>query len=374
MSTNNQKNTYDSASVVAAYLKKTGLTPDAFLDNTFKTGAGTLSSALGDSMYGINHQLAPQSLPINKDHYGLTLFTRPMLNLSDENLRAERCFSPLLSNNPSSMGRAIRCMLDPHLGRLNKWNTRLVESPFVDNKQAFIPLLTNSIVSLSGFPDSQLPIWTSHDGRYRESYSMVDGILKNYTGFPINASFRNLIGDPITLLFFVWELYAANVFEGTMVAQPYMVVEREIDYQTRVYRIILDPTKTWVRKLGATGICYPTGITTGAAFDYTNDRPWIADNSQIGIPFQAHGAIYYDPILIYEFNQTVSEFNLDMADANREKAYVKVSIGDLPKVANRGYPRINPETLEMEWWVSRDIVKQAVADYNSVSKYTTLGV
>jgi hypothetical protein len=162
------------------------------LDDYFSsTPIGSVDRAMGNNLYGINHRQTPGLVPSNKDTYGLTFFTRPQLNLQADNIRTERKFYSLLSKNELSMQRYIRCMLDPRLNvgvnvkhlasdsaREDKvvYTYPAVTTPLIDVHQAFIPVLTNNLITLSGWPDVTAPVFESDAGMYKESYAQVDGL------------------------------------------------------------------------------------------------------------------------------------------------------------------------------------------------------
>jgi hypothetical protein len=317
-----------------------------------KTPLSSLSSVIGDNFYGINHRQTPNAIQINKDFYGLTFFTRPRLNLTPENLRVIRQFGSLLNPEPASLQRVIRCLLDPQLAKARTGSQ--ITSPFVDPSQAFIPILTNHLVSMSGWPDVNLLTFTAQEGAYKETFSLVDSISDIYTGYTITANFRNIPGDPITLMFLIWCHYASHVYRGTLAPYPEMIIENEVDYQTRIYRLILDVTKQRVQKIAACGAAFPVSAPIGGTFDFASDRPITEANDQISIPFQCVGAMYQDDILIREFNDTVSLFNPMMNDLNRAAGMVKIPVMALNLFNNRGYPHINEDTYELEWWTTHD--------------------
>lgn len=323
------------------------------------TGIGTLSTAIGDNFYGINHRQTPGAIQINKDFFGLTFFTRPRLNLSSDNIRFIRKFYPLLTNNEESIPRIIRCLLDPSLVKQG------IKTQFVDSQQAFIPLLTNNLLSMSGWQDIIAPTFTSEAGVYQEVYTLVDGVTDNYTTYDITANFRNLPGDPITLMMLTWINYAAAVFEGKINPYPRFIKDNEIDYNTRIYRLVLDSTKTTVQKIAATGAAFPVNAPIGAAFNYESDKPINGSNDQISITFKAVGAQYQDDILIDEFNRSTQITNDMMSDKYRENYYTKVPIEMLSIFNNRGYPRIDPYTYELEWWVSNEEYKYFIPAYEN---------
>ena len=325
------------------------------------------SSDVTNHVYGINHRQTPLAVPINKDNYGLCFFTRPQLNLQSENLRQKRFMHPLLDTRPLSYQRLIRCTLDPRLmtgygdDDVNSAeNVDAIYCPIVDNRLAFIPVLTNSLTSISGWPDMKLPIAQSQEGKYKESHIMVDGVTEDYSAYTLNASFRNSRGDVITNMMAYWQHYAGSVFEGTMVPYRDMIIERELDYCTRIYRLVLDPTKRKVVKIAACGASIPAGVHTGGVFDFSTEKPYNDVNSTINVPFQCTGFIFQDDILIRTFNETVIIFNPSMGPDNRDQEMVKVPNEYITYFNNRGYPFIDPDTRELEWYVDTDLYEAKI--------------
>jgi hypothetical protein len=336
-----------------APLQVVGDALDRVLENT---PVGPVSTAIGQTVYGLNHRQQPNAVPMNKDYFGMTFFTRPRMNMSTANLRQVRQFAPLLTTNPNSLQRVIRCMLDTESG---KRNVDQYSSALVDDQQAFIPILTNQLVSMGGWPDMELPHWTSKPGVYQENYSMADGNAFVFRAFELQCNFRNIPGDPITTLMLSWVLYAALVFEGILMPYPEMIVENEIDYQTRIYRLVLDSNRRYVQKIAATGAAYPILAPIGSAFNFESDTPINRSSDQVSVSFHCMGALYQDDILIKEFNQTVVNQNYHMNDKFRAQYMKQIPPGTTQLFNHSGYPRINPATYELEWWI-------LIEDYNSV--------
>lgn len=312
-------------------------------------GWGGKYTAIAESLFGLNHRGTGNFIPNNQDGGGLTLFVRPCCNLSYDNIAGRRVLSTIANAPEQTLQRVVRCYLD-HRGEI--YRTPAVTCPFVDPKQAFIPLLTNSLTSISGWPDLEAPTYSSTPDKFNGSFSFVDGVLNINRDFDLTATFKNVQGDPISLLFTAWVHYASDVYMGRIWPYPdKYVLNLEIDYQTRIYRLILDPTKRFVQKIGATGIAFPTTAPLGAAFNYTSDQVMQQENDQLSIRFRCQGAIYMDPVLIDDFNRTVVMFNQGMADGVRESLYHKLSNNELNFANNMGYARINPDTYELEWWL-----------------------
>jgi hypothetical protein len=329
---------------------------------TRQSGYGSLSEATADATFGINHRGgAGNASSYNTDATGLTFFTRPNLNLAHDNLMMDRVLFNLAVVNENAerptFQRAVRAMLDPQ-GAFESGIT----SPIVDTNSPFIAILTNRLLSLNGWPDPVVGYFDSKAGTYKETWSMIDDVAKNYGSFDLQASFRNTAGDPITLLFNSWIRYAARVYEGTMMPYPQSILENEIDYNTRIYRLVLDPSRQYVQKIAST-IAFPTSSSLGAAMNFSSDTPFNQDNAQqIQIPFHCVGAEYQDSILIREFNDIVGLFNPNMSNARRAASgYVKLSQTELATFNYYGYPYIDPKNQnELQWWVKPD-------DYNAIT-------
>ena len=342
------------------------------LDELFSAmPTGSLDRAVLNNLVGINHRQIPGMLPTNKDMPGLTFFTRPQLNMQKDNLRNVRQLSQLLTDNPTSMQRYIRCMLDP---RLINGITGIpqIGCPIVDNQLAFIPILTNNCMSQSGWPSISVPTFSSKAGLYNEVFSMVDGRVLNNEAWDLNVNFRNTRGDPILYLFYVWTLYMSAVFEGKLVPYLDMIAENEIDYNTRIYRLTLDYKRRKVTKIAATHASFPVGVPVGDPFNDSGDRVYSEANQEIGMTFRCMGVDYFDDILVKEFNQVVAIFNPSMEDENRDSQMMPIPWGMLQVLNHRGYPYINPDTSELQWYISlSDYSAMAQETLNKIEEYNS---
>lgn len=343
------------------------------LDDYFQsTPIGSIDKAIGNNLYGLNHTQVQGAVPSNKDSYGLTFIVRPQLNMQADNIRNVRLFYPLLTDSTRSIQRYVRCLLDPRL--IEGYNflgtkSKLLACPIVDNQNAFFSVLTNNLNSVSGWPDIVAPTHTSKPGLYAEAIAIVDGISRNFEVFDLDVSFRNTRGDPILYLFYIWLHYSSLVFEGKLVPYWDYQTEREIDYTTRIYRLVLDQAREKVTKIAATGACFPNSVPTGSFFDFNAEKPYNDQNKDITIRFKCMGAEYMDDVLIPEFNETVAIFNPSMSDENRDRDMVPVSRNLRSIFNNRGYPRIDPTTNHFEIWVP----KQLYADKTAAFLNTSLG-
>ncbi len=349
------------------------------LDDYFQTTSlGSINKALGNNLYGINHQQVSNMVSSNWDLYGLTFFTRPQLNLQSDNIRNVRQLYSLLNDAPESINKYVRLNLDPRL----QWGydplnlqvatniaagnilsdsyrgTGYISTSLVDPFNAFISVLTNNLAGVSGWPEMVTPTFTSERGLYNQTVSQVDGSVKLFSDYDLDVTFRNTRGDPIVYMFYIWIWYASLVFEGYITPYPDFIAENELDYCTRIYRLVLDPTRTYVTKMAATGAAFPISLPMGSFFDFTTDKPYNDQNKEFTVRFRAMGATYMDDILIWEFNKTVGIFQPSINQLTEYNTIpsnlVKVDKSLVKYFNNMGYPYIDPNTYELQWWVDAD--------------------
>ncbi len=374
----------------------------------FSSTVGDPSTALGNAIYGINHNLEALPLKAARNRAGYTFFTRPQLCLADDNLRHSRFFLHLLDTRQNSIKRFVRTTLDPRLDGLStgiKYKkvgdeagsvAEFVKGPaspvFVDNANIFIPLLTNALKSISGFPDPTTPSYTSSENIRGGQWGIVDGHLDIYRKYSLSCTFDEFYGFPVTELFSYWITYQAEVFANTgMQPYPDFIAYNEIDYNTRIYRLIMDNTNTRVNMIYACGAAYPNSIDLGQMFNYNKENPYSSDITEVNVTIECFGAMYNDPILIDEFNKatTIGVPSLNAArldqlkslrtDDKRYNGYVKIP-NSLKNYFNfRGYPLINPNTMELEWYVNensatyrqvKEILQNSKRTKNNWEEYT----
>jgi len=330
-------------------------TIDDFFTGTQPTNS--LIKAISNNMYGINSE-GTAVVPVARDTYGKVFFVRPQLNLTMSNLEQVREFSSLATDKTNSVHAYIRRMLDPRLAAGGAGTGIWKENPsaLVDVQQAFIPVLSNNLTELSGWPDPIVPTYTSKKGLRGEEWGIVDGNIDTYGSFDMEVTFRNTREEPILHMMDVWTRYMTLSFEGVVNKYLDYIINREIDYNTRIYVILLDETYTYVKHIAATGVSWPINVPYGSKFDYSSGKKYNDRNKEITIRFKSLGAIYDGNILTYTFNQTVGIFHSGMRALNMGKTHSmeKVPKPLLAAFSYRSYPRINSNTLELEWWVDKN--------------------
>lgn len=317
-------------------------TTDIYRSNGFSRFAAALTS----SLYGLDISGSNTPAPQTIEQYGLVFFTRPMINLSYDNITAERSFSPMLTHDRMSVAAFVQATLDP-LGNHS--------CPLVDPYNAFIPLLSNTLQSLSGWQDPILDTFVSSPGLMRQQYSLGDSPVKVHGVYPLSATFRNVRGNALGYLFHVWTYYISLSYYG--VCDPYTSFMRNniTDYQTRIYKLVLDPTRTYVEEIVSCYAAFPLVNPVGIRGNMNTGEILNRDVDVMSQTFQAQGATYYDPVSIYEFNVAATALNKRMRDPLlKANGMRRLWPSEYKVFSYRAYPFIDPETAMLQWWVTNE--------------------
>lgn len=352
--------------------KTVGIDRD-YIDGLFAESLSGVYTSATRAFRGINHFNTGGAVPANYDLHGYTFFTRPRMKLDDRNCIIERSALTYLATSDSlSIPAAVRAYLDP-IGSGSPVSVSVNDSsipkkkyscPLVDPLSPFISILSNSLSSLTGWPDIDVDTYTESAGVMKEEWSMYDGISKFNGSFSLNSTHVNMRGDPLGLLFQSWVTYGTLIRTNErMIPWLDSILDWEKDYETRIYRLIMDPTKTFVQKIACTGVAMPTASNTGASYDYDSTRPLNNRNDSISMSWKCTGALYYDPYTPVAFNITVVDFNPNMFPTNRSRVYTKIPRQYRKYFKDEGYPWINTETSELEWYVPNDRYAQVMEQY-----------
>lgn len=346
------------------------------IDSIFRSvGVGSLDRAMADNLYGINHMQNVGMLKSNRDQQGYVFVTRPQLNLQADNIRNYPELYPLLNEDPRSLAKAVRMVLDPRLGvgyNFRKQNASAsippIYSTLIDNNCAFIPMITNLTKSLTGWPDEVMATKASDPGLLKQSFVVGDGTPKNYENTDLSFNVMNTAGDAVALLLHVWLHYIGAIKMKWMTPYIDSIINDRVDYFCRTYRVVLNERKTHVTKIFANIYGFPTSSPTGMFADFNMDTPFSEQTKEISFRMKSVGFIAYDPRLIRSFNRTVQMFNFSMTDKYREDHMRLIPMGRLREFNHRAYPRINEYTKAMEWWVPRDNFDRSADGETSVGE------
>jgi len=324
---------------------------------------GPLDKEISNTLYGLRSSGAMPTLEKNNDTRGYVFFTRPQFNLTTTNIRTIRQLYPLLSKEEKSIQRYVRTTLDPRLltgvtgPGSDLYGDIKISCPLVDAGNAFIPLLSNTITSLTGWPDLVTPTHTSTAGLRKEQQTMVDGTYEKFDSFDLSATFENFRGEPLSLMLQVWLMYPSLVFEGLLTPYIDLMATNEFDYNTRIYRFIMDSTNTYIKKAAAIGAGFPNSAPTGKFFDFDRSKPFSEQTGNINVNFKCDGAMYFDDIVLKEFNMVQTYFNKSIEDYLKDpksSEMEKVPRELLPELESRCYPIVNLDTYELEWIISKN--------------------
>lgn len=331
------------------------------IDSLTKVKHGfTLSESMTNTFKGPNIISNTPMLKPNTNLPGYVFTVRPDLNFSTANLRIERKMSPLLTDKANSIMRAIRCILAPqcmmpmHQAGFPNRAGRMpyLECPLIDKNYPFIAISDNNVKSLTGWPSGQLGIRSTPAGILKEVHLMADGPSTYKGEFSLNMSLNSMKGNPLMYLYYYWILYIGMVYTQSygLMPWPEYLSNGRMDYTTRIYRLIMDETKTYVTEAAMTGYAIPRSIDIGPYFDYQADnyRPYIERTTEV--EFACSGVEYLDEIIIKQFNRTVEIFQPLMGDKYRGKRLIKVDKKYQKIMNNKVYPWINPISRELEWW------------------------
>lgn len=331
-------------------------------------GLGTYGSQAAENFYGINYRANGLFTPSNTDQQGLTLFTKPSLNLQSGNIQQVREMSTLLVEDPYTVQRGIRALLDPWGAENSNFGT-----PLVNNKLPFITVLTNTCSSLSGFPDPQLGTYIAPEGPLGETWGFTDGHYRIRGAYNLTATFNNIEGNIPLRLFDFWEMYQECVNGDIMIPYPWYNYQHRMDYTTRIWRLLLDPSRRFCQSITYTGGAWPVSAPMGALGDFDSSDNFQSSNDKISIQFQAIGAIYNDPIAPFIFNRTVELQNPDMRVTNYAnchqdaglaiagaKDYYQVATDQRDLLNFYCYPLIHPHTWELLWYIEKEVYHSLV--------------
>lgn len=316
------------------------------------SGLSGFDNGMVDTFQGINIQGRNGTVPINRENHGFTFFTRPVLNLSDGNIVVDRVMQGLSTGDEFSIPRAIRNILDYRTASVDN-----IVSRIVDRSNPFIPLLSNNLISLTGWRDYVNQTTSSQPGLYRETFTYVDDIPHDYEDWDATANFRSISGDPISYLFYIWGRYMALAREGSLMPYADFIKYRELDYNTRIYRILTDVTRRRVTRIGASGAGFPLNSPIGNIMNFTGDgseTPFQTASDQVSISFKNSGTIYYDSALVHDFNWLVKTWNRYMRDDYRAHNMVKLEPNEYAILNYLAYPLIDEGTMMLDWYVPID--------------------
>lgn len=322
-----------------------------YLDYAFSENGGPgYQSALVNMLRGIRI-LGPgnQLAPIPDDTIGLAFVTRPLLNLSDENVMKHPQLAPLYEPQKNTLMAYLKGLLDPVWGRANSGL-----SDILDPLYPWMAPLTNCLKVSSGFPDLSLAMGKSNPGFRKEVYQFVNGVLKVNYDFDMRQSYYTPKPNILPYLFEAWVHYIEAVKLGDEGMEPYPAALREnyIDYDCRIYHMILNKNMRNIEWLFCNAGCVPTTFPSGAfsTIDRTQNTLRGQGQDELEINFSSVGFRFGNIRIADMFNRTTLYFNPGMHPSVRLSNYRQLSVAEYFGGGYSAYPWINIDSMELEYW------------------------
>jgi hypothetical protein len=339
---------------------------DIDIGSVTREATGNVNSLIHNAVRGKNWLGGITKLPEVRDDGGLIFLTKPDFNLAASNVGGYRHFSPLLNTNQYSIGALLRDSLDPRSvhqsGRPN--------SALNDPLNPFLSIIDNSIITASGWPDFVINEYVSNPGKRGSSYGVYSGTIQDALKFELSLNNQNFPGNLVTHLISNWIRLGAATHKN-IYPHEINVWKDQLSYSSRFYRFVFNETGSRLSQFTMCGYSYPRGDSTGAVMDYDANQARNQGYDEVSSSWSCFGVYHNDPIVIDEFNRTVSNFNVLMQDGLREEymALIGGSSHSSRAVSGMfngyGYPRIHPRTLEFEIWVPKN--QFALLSNNSIT-------
>lgn len=320
------------------------------------------SASAGALAYGFNHRQMPVAYDVNREHFGLTFFSRPDLALGGANCVRDRRMAMLMTKDRQNVQSFVRHTLDPDVTKEEG-----ISCPLVDDLQPWIPLLTNTMISISGWPGLNASIGSTQPSRYGDVVNYYDGSIKElHREFNLSVNFQQMQGKFSLTLLFYW-LYAAKLFQaGILMPKPIHFAECSKNYDLRIIRFVLDPFKRYIVDWTAAETAMIENIPIGEAYNSEVDTVFNTLQDEMTVSFRCTGYSPVDPRILKEFNDLTVKFNPRMADGLRNANYTKVDYEFLTIVNGEGYPWVNIDTKELEWYVTPERFKELLNRYQRI--------
>lgn len=329
-------------------------TVDEWLDYVFRENGGTsyqrplLNMLRGVRILGPGNQMAP----VPDDTIGLVFVSRPLLNLSDDNVRKHPQMISLYNPSKNSLQAYTKGLLDKQWADSNMHGSGVLDPHF-----AWIPPIANLVKVSSGFPDSSISIGKSDPGIRKQVYQFVNGILKVNYDYDIRMTFHNPKPNILPYIFDMWEHYidAVKLGDEGMYPYPEALIQNYKDYDCRIYHIILNKNLRNIEGIYCCMDAIPNTYPSGSFSTIDNTRNSLLGQGQdeLDINFSSTVFRYNNTRVSSMFNQTTAFFNPNMADGLRERTHVKLSVKEYMSGSYNCYPWINQETMELEYWRKR---------------------
>ena len=330
-------------------------------------GNQPLGKSLTNSIYGLNNSLVRPSLPAPSTNKHNVFFVRPQLNLRSYNISDNRLFGNLLTPNHDGIETALRLTLDPRMGYVYKTPTVLsdpiidrsfketITSSLVNNRLAFIPILSNTLISLDGWIDLTMGEFQTQPNMHKNSVSMIDDIDEINTPTSFSATFRTIATDYNRVLLYLLYRWQSQLYRGKVQSYPDYDLANTKDYNTRIFNILTAGDGTSIVEWASSGPATVNNINFGSKFNFTEHTNHYEENKQFTAEFKASNIRYNEVVDLAEFNAAQSYFSTNMQDGNTIKSNMVIPKDEEKHIfQNRAYPFVDIKRMKLLWLVDKD--------------------
>ena len=247
----------------------------------------------------------------NTVYSGYTFITRPRLSLTSTNLQADRYLQLFNTTNENTIQFAMRCLLDTVFSNPAKKAVsfnKLEKCPYFDPYNPFIPILTNTVQDISGFPSQDIATFTTEGGFFSEDQRFAMGSDRNNKSFDLNLSFTDVEGGLVMALFKLWLTYIDLVTTGEVLAYTDDIIHRRLNYTVSIYRFLVDPTNRYIVNAAKCTGCFPVNRPSGAIYDVSRAERYVEAAKNFTIQFACNKFEENDPIILLEFNTLMNRY------------------------------------------------------------------
>jgi hypothetical protein len=241
----------------------------------------------------------------NMIHKGFVFVGRPNLNLTSSNLKEDRILSMINTTSPNTLAFAIRCYLDKEFAGRSDIIKNASVSTLVNNNLPYIPILSNMITSLSGWPDPTMETETTQGGFFSENITFAKGYDENRKTISLTLNFKDIQGGPIISLFTTWFRFIHLVLTGIINPYNKYINENKICYSAPIYRLVTDISGRYILYWSKATGTFPTSYPIGNYLNYNKTELTKDIGTELSIPFTCNFPEIQDPIILVDFNKWI---------------------------------------------------------------------
>ena len=317
-----------------------------FYETLKNTPYGSYGKYIGHTLHGINHDNRRPILRNVPEGEALVFFTRPYFNMQASNLRNDPIMTNIITEDIEDVQTFLRMTLDPDLAT-NEYSN--ISCSMLDNSSPFIPVLTNTLLNMSGWPDRIMPTFTSSSGMRGEQYSMPDGVIEINSKQELTLTFENMDGSINEKLLEYWMYMMSLQNDGVVVPYSFHEAYKEKNYDARIYVLIMDYTNRLVVDCATVVSCYPINDNKGAKFNINQRKR--EKTTDFSLRFECNIIRYSDPRILYEFNLVQGKFNSEVFKLLTGKPHSLIKIPPEEKYDHKSLiPIIDFTTMELCWY------------------------